>query len=150
MTLPVILHSGEGQSVKIGTSSCTFKLTGKDTHGHFGLFEYTLEPETEGPSPHIHKRMTEIFYVVEGELELILDRQKITAKSGTLMSVPENTPHGFSNRSAKRAKFLIMFCPADSREQYFIGLAELKKNGRQPSREELLELMERFDQYPAD
>ena len=43
-----------------------------------------------------------------------------------------------------------MFCPADSREQYFIGLAELKKNGRQPTREELLELMERFDQYPAD
>jgi quercetin dioxygenase-like cupin family protein len=149
MTLPVILHSGEGQSVKIGTSSCTFKLTGKDTHGHFGLFEFILEPETDGPSPHIHKQMTEIFYVVEGELELVLGQQRITAISGTLMSVPENTPHGFSNPSKKRAKFLIMFCPADSREQYFIGLAELKKDGRQPNQEELLELMQRFDQYPA-
>lgn len=149
MTLPVILHSGEGQSVKIGTSSCTFKLTGKDTHNRFGLFEFTLEPETDGPSPHIHKQMTEIFYVIEGELELVLGQQKITAVSGTLMSVPENTPHGFSNLSKQRAKFLIMFCPADSREQYFIGLAELKKDGRQPSQEELLELMQRFDQYPA-
>ncbi len=149
MSLPIILHPGEGQSVTIGTNNCTFKLTGKDTHGHFGLFEYTLEPETEGPSPHIHKQMTEIFYVVEGELELVLGQQKITAVSGSLMSVPENTPHGFSNRSAKRAKFLIMFCPADSREQYFIGLAELKKDGRQPSQEELLELMQKFDQYPA-
>ncbi len=93
--------------------------------------------------------MTEIFYVVEGELELVLNKEKIVAPAGTLMSVPENTPHGFSNRSQKRAKFLIMFCPADSREQYFIGLAELKRDGRQPSQQELLELMERFDQYPA-
>lgn len=149
MTLPVILNSGEGQSVKIGSSNCTFKLTGKDTHNHFGLFEFTLEAESEGPSPHIHKQMTEIFYVIEGELELVLGEEKITAFPGTLMSVPENTPHGFSNRSKKQAKFLIMFCPADSREQYFIGLSELRKNGRQPSREELLELAARFDQYPA-
>ena len=149
MTLPVVLYSGEGESVIIGTSQCTFKLTGKDTHGHFGLFEYILQPETEGPSPHIHKQMTEIFYVVEGELELILNQDKIIAPAGTLMSVPENTPHGFSNPSQQKAKFLIMFCPADSREQYFIGLAELRKNGRQPSREELLDLMQRFDQYPA-
>ena len=150
MTLPIVLHSGEGQSVTIGTSQCTFKVTGKDTHGHFGLFEYLLQPETEGPSPHIHKQMTEIFYVVEGELELVMNQEKINAPTGTLMSVPENTPHGFSNRSQKPAKFLIMFCPADSREQYFIGLAELRKDGRQPSREELLDLMQRFDQYPAE
>lgn len=149
MTLPVILHSGEGRSVTIGTSTCTFKLTGKDTHNRFGLFEYILEPNTEGPSPHIHKKMTEIFYVVEGELELVLNQNTITAAAGTLMSVPENTPHGFSNRSSRRAKFLIMFCPADSREKYFEGLAELKKDGREPSQEELLELMQKFDQYPA-
>ena len=54
MSLPIILKPGEGESVKIGTSTCTFKVTGKDTHGHFGLFEFTLEPETEGASPHIH------------------------------------------------------------------------------------------------
>ena len=150
MTLPIVLHSGEGQSITIGTSQCTFKLTGKDTQGRFGLFEYVLQPETEGPSPHIHKKMTEIFYVVKGELELVLNQDKIIAPAGTLMSVPENTPHGFSNRSQQEAKFLIMFCPADSREQYFIGLAELRKNGRQPTREELLDLMQRFDQYPAE
>ncbi|MEO0840726.1 MAG: cupin domain-containing protein, partial [Cyanobacteria bacterium J06643_5] len=124
-------------------------LTGKDTHNHFGLFEYILEPETEGPSPHIHKKMTEIFYVIEGELELVLGEEKLNAYSGTLMSVPENTAHGFHNRSKKQSKFLIMFCPADSREQYFIGLSELRKDGRKPSREELLELAAKFDQYPA-
>jgi mannose-6-phosphate isomerase-like protein (cupin superfamily) len=149
MSLPVILQPGEGPSVQIRTSTCTFKATGKDTHGHFGLFEFVMEPGTEGASPHIHKQLTEMFYVVEGEVELVLGEQRVIGTSGAFMLVPENMPHGFSNPGQTPAKLLIMFCPADSREQYFEGLAELTKNGRQPSREELLELMQRFDQYPV-
>ena len=40
MSLPTILGSGEGESVRIGGSVCTFKATGKDTRGHAGLFEF--------------------------------------------------------------------------------------------------------------
>jgi len=43
MSLPLILQPGEGRSVQIRTSTCTFKVTGKDTHGHFGLFEFVME-----------------------------------------------------------------------------------------------------------
>lgn len=149
MSLPLILQPDEGRSVKIRTSTCTFKATGKETHGHFGLFEFVMEPGGIGASPHIHKELTEMFYVVEGEVELQLDQQTVTAAPGTFMLVPENTPHAFSNAGQQRAKLLIMFCPADSREQYFEGLAELTKDGRQPTQEELLELMQRFDQYPV-
>lgn len=88
-----------------------------------------------------------MFYVVDGEVELLLDQRKVIAQPGTFMLVPENTPHGFSNPGQKQATLLIMFCPADSREKYFEGLAELTKDGRQPSKEELIELMQRFDQY---
>ncbi|PSB11044.1 cupin domain-containing protein [Pleurocapsa sp. CCALA 161] len=149
MSLPLILQPGEGQSVQIGTSTCTFKATGKDTHGNFGLFEFVMEPKSKGASPHLHKQLTEMFYVVEGEVELSLDDRKVLATPGSFMLVPENTPHGFSNPGQTRSKLLIMFCPADEREKYFEGLAALTKNGRQPSQEELLELMEKFDQYPV-
>ncbi|WP_026730852.1 cupin domain-containing protein [Fischerella sp. PCC 9605] len=147
MSLPLILQPGEGESVKIKTNTCTFKVTGKDTNGHFGLFEFVMEPGTEGASPHLHKQLTEMFYVVDGEVELLLDRRKVIASPGTFMLVPENTPHGFSNPGHKPATLLIMFCPADSREKYFQGLAELTKDHRQPTKEELIELMQRFDQY---
>lgn len=72
MSLPLILQPGEGRSVQIRTSKCTFKVTGNDTHGHFGLFEFVMEPQTDGASPHIHKQLTEIFYVVEGNVELVV------------------------------------------------------------------------------
>ncbi|PSN18232.1 cupin domain-containing protein [filamentous cyanobacterium CCP5] len=149
MSLPYILNPGEGKSVQIRSSTCTFKVTGSDTHGHAGLFEFTLAPESGGASPHIHKEMTEMFYVVEGEVELELDGAKQLASPGSFMHVPENTAHGFSNPGKTPAKLLILFCPADHREGYFEGLAELTQDGRQPSQEELLELMHRFDQYPA-
>lgn len=148
MSLPIILQPGEGKSIALVTSTCTFKVTGKETHGHFGLFEFVMEPGASGASPHIHKQLTEIFYVIEGEVQLLLEQRTITATPGAMILVPESVPHGFSNPGAVRSKLLILFCPADSREQYFEGLARLTENGRQPSQSELLELMERFDQYP--
>lgn len=150
MSLPTILLPGEGKSVTIGTSHCTFKVTGEETHGHFGIFEFALEPESGSSNVHIHKRMVEIFYVLEGEVELTLGQRRITASPGTCMTVPENTPHGFGNPGSKRSKLLIMFCPDRSREKYFEGLAELTKDGRQPSREELQAWAKNFDQYPAE
>lgn len=149
MSLPLILQPNEGRSVQIRTSTCTFKATGSDTHGHVGLFEFTMEPGSSGASPHLHKQMTEMFYVVEGQVELLLEDQTVIAEPGSFMLVPENTAHGFSNSGEQQAKLLILFCPADHREQYFEGLAELTKDGRQPTQAELLDLMHRFDQYPA-
>ncbi len=50
MSLPLILQPGEGRTVQIRTSTCTFNVTGNDTYSHFGLFEFVMEPETEGCS----------------------------------------------------------------------------------------------------
>ena len=148
MSLPTILHSGEGESVQIGGSVCTFKVTGKDTHGHAGLFEFTMPPGA-GASPHIHKELTEMFYVTEGTVELLLGDKKENAFQGAFMLVPENTPHGFTNIGNGQATLLIMFCPADSREGYFKGMADLTKNGCEPTKDELIALMEQYDQYPV-
>ena len=146
MSLPTILGSGEGESVRIGGSVCTFKATGKDTRGQAGIFEFTMPPGA-GVSPHIHKELTEMFYVTEGKVELRLADKKVNASQGAFMLVPESTPHGFTNIGNSQATLLIMFCPADSREGYFKGMAELTKNGREPTKEELIDLMERYDQY---
>jgi quercetin dioxygenase-like cupin family protein len=148
---PKVLSPGEGKSVAIGSGArCTFKIVGKDTYGHSGLFEYEMEPGTAGPKPHIHQEMEEIFYVAEGEVELLVDNEKITGRAGTLALVPRGTVHAFSNPGKERSTLLIMFSPADSREQYFEGLAELTKGGRKPDPKELLELMRNHDQEPVE
>ena len=153
MTLPdsaIVLQRGEGDAVSIGTGTrCTFKVRGKNTDGHFGLFEYVMEPGTEGPRRHIHRQMAEIFYVVEGEIELIIGDEKITAQAGATALVPKEEIHAFSNPGKQRSVLLIMFCPADSREKYFEGLAELTKDGQPPDQEALRELMRKYDTEPV-
>jgi quercetin dioxygenase-like cupin family protein len=148
---PKVLLPGEGRSVSIGSGArCTFKVVGKDTAGHFGLFEYEMEPGTAGPKPHIHREMEEIFYVAEGEVELLVGDEKVTARAGALALVPRGAVHAFSNPGEKRSTLLIMFSPADSREKYFEGLAELTKGGRKPDPKALLELMRSNDQEPVE
>ncbi len=88
-----------------------------------------------------------MFYVAEGEVELLLEQRRVMASPGTFMLVPQGTPHGFSNPGSQRSKLLILFCPADSREGYFEGLAELTRDSRQRTHEELVELMRKFDQH---
>ncbi len=156
MTFPahadaVVLRPGEGECVVIGGDTrCTFKVTGRDTDNHFGLFELEMDPGAIGARPHVHRHLTEIFYVVEGEVQLLAGEERVAGTSGALLLVPPNAVHGFANTGSSPAKLLIMFCPADTRERYFAGLAELTKDGRQPSREELVSLMRRFDQEPVD
>lgn len=150
-TDPIVLGSGQGRFVEIGSGSvCTFKVTGKSTHGHFGLFEYTMKPHTAGPRPHIHKNMEEIFYVADGEVELLVGDQRVTARRGTIAVVPRGAAHAFSNPGAQTSVLHIMFCPADSREKYFEGLAELTKGGRTPDGQTILALMRAYDQEPVD
>ena len=153
MTFPesaIVLQRGEGRYVSIGAGTrCTFKVSGKDTDGHFGLFEYTMEPKTAGPRRHIHRQMAEIFYVVEGEIELIIGDQTVTARAGATALVPKEAVHAFSNPGSQRSVLLIMFCPADSREKYFEGLAELTKGGQRPDPQALLELMRKYDTEPV-
>ena len=128
---PFVLHQGEGEYAIIGGNSrCTFKVTGRDTSNHFGLFEFEMEPGAMGAQPHFHHRFTEIFYVIEGKVQLLAGEKRVTGTPGTLVLVPPNAVHAFSNFGDNRAIVLIMFCPADSREKYFKGLAELTRDGR--------------------
>ncbi len=148
---PVVLHPHEGEYVVIGGNTrCTFKVTGRDTANHFGLFEFEMDPGAMGARPHTHHHLTEIFYVVRGEVQLLAGEERVAGTSGTLLLVPPDAVHGFANTGRMPATLLIMFCPADTRERYFQGLAELTKDGRQPSREELVALMHRFDQEPVE
>jgi quercetin dioxygenase-like cupin family protein len=148
---PVLLRPHEGEYVVIGGNTrCTFKVTGRDTDNHFGLFEFEMEPGAIGARPHVHHHLTEIFYVVDGEVQLLAGDKRVAGSRGTLLMVPPAAVHGFANTGGCSATLLILFCPADTRERYFSGLAELTKGGRQPDRDELVALMRRFDQEPVD
>src|SRR5262249_39936335 len=51
----------------------------------------------EGPPDHVHFSQEEIFFIVEGTYELIVDGHTTTAGPGTIVFIPRNTVHRFKN-----------------------------------------------------
>ena len=107
-------------------------------------------PPGVGASPHIHKKLTEMFYVTEkGKVVLRLADKKVNASQGRIqkMLVPEKHTSRIHQYRKQPATLLIMFCPADSREGYFKGMAGIDQNGTRAHQEKLKYLMGRYDQY---
>ena len=70
----------------------------------------TLPPGTFVP-PHIHPTQDEFIYLLEGQLELMLDGREALAKPGDLVAMPMGIAHAIYNRSERTAKCLFWVSP---------------------------------------
>lgn len=87
-----IIRNGEGENYNYSQDHCLIKLSSKRTNGELSIVEDTLKPKFY-LGKHHHKIMTEVFYILEGEVELIFDDESITAKPGDTVTVPPNVWH---------------------------------------------------------
>src|SRR5690606_14549050 len=69
-------------------------------------------PPEPGPPPHLHTREDEMFYVLEGELTVMLDGVVSKAPAGTTIILPRNIKHTFWNESGHMARALVLASPA--------------------------------------
>ncbi len=83
---------------------------GRDTGGRFSLMEQLL-PKGSGPGPHKHTWSDETFYMLDGEITLLVGGEIKTARKGDFVMVPRNTRHGFRVDS-DTARFLNGYTPA--------------------------------------
>jgi quercetin dioxygenase-like cupin family protein len=103
----------------------------------------SLRARSGRAQPHVHRRHTDAFYVLEGELELGLGPEvtRRTATAGTLAAAPPNVVHTFRNASEATVEFLNIHAPS-------MGFAEMLRAARD-GREEKAEEFDQFDP-PAD
>ena len=83
---------GEGENYDYSQDHCFVKLSSKSTNGELCMVEDTLKPGFY-LARHHHKIMTEIFYILEGEVEFTFDDETIIAKAGDTITVPPNIWH---------------------------------------------------------
>src|SRR5918992_5673867 len=63
----------------------------------------------EGAGPHFHKEHVDVFYVLEGELEVLNGTETVRAGPGTSVVVPPGIVHGF--RGPGDARYLNIHAP---------------------------------------
>jgi quercetin dioxygenase-like cupin family protein len=108
----------EGRTIAVVGDVYRFLATGDDTNGKYAVWE-AIVPPGGGPPPHVHSREEEGFYILEGEITLQIDGERIVATAGMFANMPVGTPHSFKNESNKPARMLISVAPAGLEQMFF-------------------------------
>jgi quercetin dioxygenase-like cupin family protein len=124
----IVHRPGEGERHPAGASEILIKATGADTSGSFFLSETTIGPGFPGPPPHVHERLHDMFYVLDGELTVRLGESTDRHGAGTFVCVPPGVVHTFSNDSDTPVRFLNFNTPAGW-EHYMRELGQAAKSG---------------------
>ncbi|QDT31687.1 cupin domain-containing protein [Thalassoglobus polymorphus] len=104
-------RSGEGPSVWVVGDLYTIKASGAETGGAFTQIEVSVPPGS-GPPPHVHHREDEAFYVIEGEFEVHVDDEVLTANTGDWVTLAKESLHSFRNIGESVGRMLILATPA--------------------------------------
>ena len=82
-----------------------------ETQNEYAVFEESVPP-LGGPPPHMHPD-EEIFYVISGEFEFILNdiQNPFKALAGSVVHVPSNALHTFKNVGENAGKLLVILSP---------------------------------------
>jgi quercetin dioxygenase-like cupin family protein len=132
---PLVIPQGAGERLEAQDR----ELLVKAVRPEFDFLEFVVGPGYEGPGPHFHKRHVDSFYVLEGELEFTLGDETVRASAGTLVAVPPDVVHAFTNAGPGSARFLNLHAP----DSGFVDYLRARERGDDVE-------PERFDVWEVD
>ena len=80
------------------------------------VMEFVLE--RGGAGPHFHRQHVDSFYVLEGELELTVDGERVRVAPGMFVAVPPETLHSFDHDAPDPVRFLNTHAPGMRFDEY--------------------------------
>ena len=97
-------------------------LLGSDADAAFSVQEWRAAAGAGGIPVHVHHHTEEAFYVVDGEIELVLsDRSEVRGR-GSYVVVPPGRAHTFWNPANQPSTYLTVISPPGF-ERYLVELA---------------------------
>ena len=106
--VPRYLAPGEGKDYEWGQDHIFVKLSSAETGGLATVIEDNLKPGFK-LGRHLHRKHTEIFYILDGEVEFTVGEKSISATAGAVIYLPPGTPHAV--KSTKGGKMLMFYSP---------------------------------------
>jgi mannose-6-phosphate isomerase-like protein (cupin superfamily) len=101
----------EGNSFWLAGELYTAKAVGEDTGGTYTLVEAKTQPKGQS-LPKINYREDTTYYVLEGELEFMVEDNLSKVSAGYLLYVGRGTWHTYKNVGTRPARHLEMITPA--------------------------------------
>ena len=117
---------GPGQGERLDDDTRAFVI--KADLEEISINEVDAGPGFEGVGPHFHQRHVDAFYILEGELEFVVDGEKIRAGAGSTVVVPPGTVHAFATASPQ-ARYINIHAP----DSEFLEFMRARHRGEDPA-----------------
>ncbi|GAB0106889.1 cupin domain-containing protein [Nocardia sp. JMUB6875] len=113
-----IIGAGQPTSVRLLIDS-------NEAGGSVSTVEVTMAEGADGATPHYHTLSDELFFVADGELQVMAGDEITTIGAGGALVVPKFMPHAFGAAPGSPARILIALMPGVERHGYFRFLEKL-------------------------
>lgn len=120
---PKVIKDTDGEVLNVIGDIQTHKLVGTDTNGQIVEWVDNVAPGA-GIPPHIHTKEDEIFRVVKGQVEIVVDGNSTILNQGDIAFAPKGISHSWKVVGSEKAKMITSAFPAGI-EFMFQELAQL-------------------------
>ncbi|HKJ48534.1 MAG TPA: cupin domain-containing protein [Christiangramia sp.] len=91
-------------------------------------------PDVPGPPPHHHEKYHESFYIMEGEMDFVINGEPKKIKKGESVDIPPGTLHTFKNSGTSNCKWVNIHSPKGFSEFFTeYGIPENENDAMQKS-----------------
>ena len=143
---PIVFEDSDGEVYDAGP--IRLRLLAQSPDQPIAITDNTVPAGFLGPVRHRHANMTDIFYVLEGELAFDLDGQWRTVGPGSFVLVPPGVIHTFANQGSVPVRFLNIYQPSGN-EQWLKEAVKRMEEGHPWSPAEMAEIASQYDFEPA-
>lgn len=144
----VVVRANEAETIGQLPQLVRLLVDAEDTGGALSTHRVSLGRGADGARPHRHDRSAELFYVLDGAVDVLSGSNVRSARTGDLVVVPPHTPHAFAAHPNQGTELLIVISPGVQRFEYFRQLGRIVRGEASP--ESLLTEQERYDTYFLD
>lgn len=131
---PAAIRRPEDAEIIGGTAtSVRLLIDSNESGGTVSTVEVTMTRGADGAMPHYHTLSDELFYVADGELQVMAGDEIVTVSAGGAMVVPTFMPHAFGAAPGMPARILIALMPGVERHGYFRFLERLASGEATPA-----------------
>ena len=107
----LVVREADAEVLGLAPLSTRLLADSNVTGGALSIMRTTMGEGIEGARPHTHSKSAELFYLLDGQLQLLAGDQVITASKGDLVVVPPDMAHAFATPPGHAADFLIVQAP---------------------------------------
>jgi mannose-6-phosphate isomerase-like protein (cupin superfamily) len=118
-----VVRAGTGDRLESDTRVATIKIA----RDELALVEFDLRPGFEGPSPHVHRRHVDSFFVVSGRPTFRVGDETVAGAPGTFVAAPPGGVHSFSNPDSEPALLVNVHAPSCGFHEYLHVMDEAEE-----------------------